>query len=62
MLRTQRRLVVFLATAVAAAFAAATGIAQNITTDFSGEWTVVAIPGQHGKSLGRRLFRPAPER
>ena len=41
MLRTQRRLVVFLATAVAAAFAAATGIAQNITTDFSGEWTVV---------------------
>ena len=41
MLRTQRRLVVFLAAALVAAFAAATGVAQNITTDFSGEWTVV---------------------
>jgi hypothetical protein len=36
-----KRLLTFLAGAVAAASAAGVVIAQNITTDFSGEWTVV---------------------
>src|SRR5215510_3067415 len=42
---TRRRLIFLLATALTAAFAAATGVAQNapqaVTTDYSGEWTVV---------------------
>ena len=41
MRKTRRRFMVFLVTAAAAAWAAGTGHAQNVTTDFSGEWTVV---------------------
>ena len=41
MRKIQRKFLVFLATVAVAGWAAATGRAQNVTTDFSGEWTVV---------------------
>jgi len=41
MLRMTKRLLTFIVGAVVAASAAGVVIAQNITTDFSGEWTVV---------------------
>ena len=41
MRKMQRKFLVFLVAVAAAIWAAGTGIAQNVTTDFSGEWTVV---------------------